>query len=229
MGPQEIQRLSTLHAPTFFKHLASSSDRQYPFPVKLKRLTLKINSKKGEPEEGRACFLGCSPVYSVSWPGTSLQNPDRLGSYMWLIFLILGFQSEKTRSETPTLWHCGVPLLPLARATQHKWVPSGLWSLQSFWCVCSELSFQLVFQAQIKIMDILLWSLECDAQNFGACHINSSSFELSVYCVPAPKFILFHSHNNPVRLVLLLSPLYYIFDKTETVCSRKIYMLKVPQ
>lgn len=229
IGSQEIQRLSALHTPTFPKHLASSSDRQYPFPVELKRLTLKISSKKGEPEEGRACLLGCSPMYSVSWPGTSLHNPDGSRSYVWLIFLIFGFQSEKPRSVTPILWHCGVPLLPLARVTQHKWVPSGLWSLWSFCCVCSELSFELALKAQIKTMDILLWNLECDAQNFGTCHINSSSFELSMYCVPVSKFILFNSHNNLVRLVLLLSSLYYIFDKTEMVYSRKIYMLKVPQ
>lgn len=235
IGPQEIQKLSALHAPTLPKHLASSSDRQYPFPVEPKRLILKISSKKGEPEEGRARLLGCSPRYSVSWPGTSLHNPEGSGSYMWLIFLIFGFQSEKPSSVTPTLWHCGVPFLPLARVTQHKWVLSGLWSLWSFCCVCSELSFQLVLQAQIKTMDILLWNLECNAQNFGTCHINSSSFELSMYCVPASKFILFNYHNNPVRFVLLLSLLYYIMIKLrwyiqeKYICSRSLSKWQRPK
>ena len=79
-GPQGIQVLSILHSAAPPKHLASNSDRQYPLPLKLKRLTLKFSSKKGEPEEGRARLLECSPMCSASWPGTSLQNEERSGN-----------------------------------------------------------------------------------------------------------------------------------------------------
>lgn len=201
--PHGIQVLSILRSAASPKHLASNSDRQYPLPLKLKSLPLKFSSKKGEPEEGRAPLLECSPMCSASWPGTSLQNEERSGNYVCLILLILDFQSDEPCSVTPMAWHSKKPLLPPGHSNSMQMVPSRLWSLQSFCCECSELSFQLVLQTQIKVTDILLWNLECNAHNFGTCHINSSYFELNMCCVSAPTFFSLNPHNNPMRLVLV--------------------------